>query len=105
MSFVDHYLPYFWQWLIFHLLSALLPFQSLFTESLHGNQLLAPPPFSGTLSAPCPLCCMCLFSSLFIIQVFFLWGRGVSLSRGHAGLFQGWLWEYHVTIGAHLLVC
>jgi hypothetical protein len=35
MSFVDCYLPYFRQQLITHLLLAHLPFQSLFTESLH----------------------------------------------------------------------
>jgi hypothetical protein len=33
MSFVDRYLPYFRQRLITHLLLALLPFQSLFTEN------------------------------------------------------------------------
>jgi hypothetical protein len=35
MSFVDHYLPYFRQWLITYLLSAFLPF--LFIEGLHGD--------------------------------------------------------------------
>jgi hypothetical protein len=43
------------------------------------------PPFSGALTAPCPLCCMFLFSSLFIIQGFlfhFFAGPGVNLSRG-----------------------
>jgi hypothetical protein len=30
-------------------------FQSLFTESLCGDQLLAPPAFSSVLRAPCPL--------------------------------------------------
>jgi hypothetical protein len=35
MIFVDLYLPYFRQRLITCLLSALLPFQPLFTESLH----------------------------------------------------------------------
>jgi hypothetical protein len=47
MSFVDLYLPFFRQQLITHPLSALLPFQSLFTKSSCGDQLLAPPPFSG----------------------------------------------------------
>jgi hypothetical protein len=41
MTSVHHYLPYFRQWLITHLLSAHLPFQSLFRVSLHGDQLLA----------------------------------------------------------------
>jgi hypothetical protein len=51
---------------------SLLTFQSLFTESLHGDQLLALPQFSGTLTAPCPLCCVLVFSSLFIVQFFFV---------------------------------
>jgi hypothetical protein len=50
VSFVDCYLPYFRQWLITHPLSAFLPFQLLLTESLHRDQLLAPPSFSGALS-------------------------------------------------------
>jgi hypothetical protein len=33
-----------------------------------GTQLLAPPPFSGALSATPPLCSVLVFSSLFIIQ-------------------------------------
>jgi hypothetical protein len=58
MSFVDHYLLYFRQWLITGLLSALLPFQHLFTESSHGDQLLAVPTFSGVLLVlPAPLLC------------------------------------------------
>jgi hypothetical protein len=82
MSFVDHYLPYFRQQLFTCPLCALLPFQSLFTESLHRDQLLALPPSSSDLSAPCPLCCVFLFSSLFIIQGFFCVGDGgVSLPR------------------------
>jgi hypothetical protein len=63
-------------------LSALLPFQPLFIESLHGDQLLASPLFSSVLTAPCPLFCAFLFSSLFIIQGFFFVGWWVSLSRG-----------------------
>jgi hypothetical protein len=39
----------------------------LFTESLCGDQLLAPPLFSGVLRTPSSLCCMLLFTSLFII--------------------------------------
>jgi hypothetical protein len=79
MSFVDLYLPCFRQWLITHLLSALLPFQPLFTESYCRNQLLAPPPFSSALTAPRPLCCVLVFSSLFIVQLFcfvLFYGRG-----------------------------
>jgi hypothetical protein len=48
--FVDHYLLYFRQWLLPYLLSAHLPFQALFTESSHGQQLLALPPFSGAVA-------------------------------------------------------
>jgi hypothetical protein len=74
-------LAYFRQWLITCLLSSLLPFMPLFTESSHGDQLLAPPIFSGVLRASCTFCCMFLFSSLFIIQFFFFfcWSVGQSL--------------------------
>jgi hypothetical protein len=98
MSFVDSYLPYFKQWLITRPLLALLPFQSLFTESLCEDQLLALSPLSGVLRALQPLCCMFLFSSLFMI--FFLWGRMSVCSGGYAGLSQRWLWEYCM-----LLIC
>jgi hypothetical protein len=53
------------------------------------------------LRPPCPLCSMFFFSFLFIIQgfFFFLQGRGGSVcSGGYAGLYQGWLWEYHVPL-------
>jgi hypothetical protein len=71
MSFVDHYLSYFRQWLITLPLSALLPFQPLFTERSHGDQLLDPPPLlQCTCSKYAPL--LCVFSSLFIVQ--FFWG-------------------------------
>jgi hypothetical protein len=87
---VDHYLLYFSHQLITHLLSVLLPFQDLFTESLHRNQLLAPPPFSGALTALHPFHCMFLFSSLFIIQFgFFFAGQGVSLSEGLCWFIPG----------------
>jgi hypothetical protein len=49
MIFVDLYLPYFRQRLITCLLSALLPFQPLFTESLCRDQLLALLSFSSVL--------------------------------------------------------
>jgi hypothetical protein len=76
MSFVACCLLYFRQWLITHLLSALLPFQPLFTESSQGDQLLPPLPFSGALSATPSLCCVLVFSSLFIVQFLFLLGGG-----------------------------
>jgi hypothetical protein len=62
---VDCSLPYFRQQLITCPLSALLPFQPLFTESSHGDQLLANPPFSSALTAPRPLCYVLVFCSLF----------------------------------------
>jgi hypothetical protein len=54
MSFVDCYVSYFRQWVITSPLLAFLPFQPLFTESSGGDQLLAPPPFSGMLKHPAP---------------------------------------------------
>jgi hypothetical protein len=88
---VDCYLPYFRQQLITRPLSAHLPFQALFTESSCGDQLLASPPFSGALRAPHPLCCMFLFSYLFIIQFFFLilWGEGQSVQGVMLVYFRG----------------
>jgi hypothetical protein len=88
---VDHYLPYFRKRLVTSLLSALLPFQPLFSESLQGDQLLAPPPFSGALTIPHPLCCVLVFSSLFIVQfcfVLFMVQR-VSLPRGLCWFIPG----------------
>jgi hypothetical protein len=90
MSFVDRYLPYFKQQLITFLLLALLPFQTLFTESSNKNQLLASPPVSGALTAPFPLCCELVFSSLLIqFFFFFLAGWGVSLPRGPCWFIPG----------------
>jgi hypothetical protein len=87
MNFVDCYLPYFRQWLITSMLSTLLPFQSMFTETLPRDQLLPPPSFSSVLTAHHPLCCVLVFSSLFIVQFFllcffFLHEGGISLPRG-----------------------
>jgi hypothetical protein len=88
--FLDHYLPYFRQHLITCPLSTHLSFQALFTESSWGDQLLVLPPFSGALRAPCPLCCVFLFSFLFIIQVFFFFAEwGISLSRGLCWFIPG----------------
>jgi hypothetical protein len=105
MSFVPHYLPYFRQWLITHWLSVCLPFQSMFTESLHGDLILALLPSSGVLRAPCPLCCVFLFSSLFIIQVFFVGRRGQSAQEAmlvYSGVVCG---NTACCLFAHLLVC
>jgi hypothetical protein len=89
MSFVDYYLPFFRQWLITHLLLALLPFQPLFTESPSGDQLLAPPPFSSAFSATSTPCYVLVFSSLFIAHFFV--GRGQS-AQGAMLLYSrgGW---------------
>jgi hypothetical protein len=76
---VDHYLPCFRQWLITCPLSVLLPFQSLFTESSRGDQLLASPLFSDVFTAPGPLCCVFFSSSLFFIQFFFCGAGGQSV--------------------------
>jgi hypothetical protein len=68
MNFVTCYLPCFREWLIICLLLAFLPFQYLFTNSPWGDQFLAHLPFSGALSAILllPLCCLLVYSSLFI---------------------------------------
>jgi hypothetical protein len=62
-----------------------------------------PLPLSPMCTAPCPLCCIFLLSSLFIIQFLFIyffcvgqWSQSVQGS--YAGLSQGWLCEYHVTL-------
>jgi hypothetical protein len=93
---VDCYLPYFRQQVITCPLSSHLPFQSLFTVSSCRDQLLALSPFSGALRAPNPLYCMFLFSSLFIIQVFFYRAGGSVCLGGYAGSSQGWLWKYRM---------
>jgi hypothetical protein len=83
----------------------------VFTESSSRDQLLVLPPFSSVLTAPRPICCVFLLSSLFIIQgffclFFFFCEVGESVCPGgYAGLFQGWLWEYGATPGAQLLAC
>jgi hypothetical protein len=76
---VDCYLSYFRQRLITLLLSALLSFQPLFTESSCEDQLLTPPPFSSTLSAtPPPLLCVSfqflVYCSVFCFYFFCRWG-------------------------------
>jgi hypothetical protein len=71
---VDHCLPYFRQWLFTCPLSALLLFQPLFTEISHRDQLLVPPPSVSVLSATLSLCCVLVFSSLFIVLFFCVCG-------------------------------
>jgi hypothetical protein len=107
---VDLFLPYFRQWLVTCPMSAILPFQPLFTKSSLGDELLVPAPFSGALSPSHPLCCVLIFSSLFIVQFCFVfifagdgeWGVRSVCPGGYAGLSQGWLWEYCMIFGAHL---
>jgi hypothetical protein len=62
----------------------------LFTERSLGDHLLAPPHFSGALTVLHPLCCVLVFSSLFI-QFFCFWFfvcevRGSVCPGDYAGL-------------------
>jgi hypothetical protein len=108
MSFVDCYLPYFRQRLITHPLWALLNFLALFTECWCGDQLFALPPFSSALRAPHPLCCVFLFSFLFIIIQFcfvFLWSMGQSVQGAILAYPRGSCGNTACRLFAHLLVC
>jgi hypothetical protein len=67
---------------------------------------LPPSPVHLQHTAPCGACsfsvpCL-LFSYLFVC---FLQGGRSVCPGDYAGLSQGWLWEYHMTLSAHLLVC
>jgi hypothetical protein len=79
---VDFYLPYFRQQLITCALSAILPFQPLFTESSCGDELLVPHPFSSVLPATVCFCCVLVFSSLFIVQFFFFFAGRRQSTKG-----------------------
>jgi hypothetical protein len=105
MSFVYYYLPCFRQWLITGSLSALLPFQPLFTEVQEEISSLPLPPSLVCLQSSCPLCYVLLFSSLFIIQFFFFLQGGSVCPGVYVGLSQGWLGKYCMKFGSHLLVC
>jgi hypothetical protein len=73
---VDSYLPNFRDWLITHLMLALLPVQPSFTESLSGCQVLSLVHFQlPTPSAVCYFLVSCLFSV-------FIFVGGVSLPKG-----------------------
>jgi hypothetical protein len=91
---VDCYLPYFRQWLITLPLSALLPFQSLFTiESSNRDQLLDSSLFSGMLSEfPPPLLCasfqFIVYYSFVCVCVCVWCGVGSVCPGGYAGLSQ-----------------
>jgi hypothetical protein len=54
MNFVNFYLPYFKKLLINGPVLVLLPFQALFTENLHGDQILAPLSSLVHLQHPAP---------------------------------------------------
>jgi hypothetical protein len=106
MSFVDRYLLYFRQWLITCLLSALPPFLPLFTEVHREISSLLLPSALLCFQQLCPLCCVLVFSSLFIqfvllLLLCFLGGRSVC-PGSYASLSQGWLGEYCVMLDAHL---
>jgi hypothetical protein len=91
MSFVDCYLPYFRQQLITGLLSALLPFQPLFTESSNGDQLLVPPPFSGALPALLsPV--LCASFQFIIYSGFFFFLQGGQSAQGAMLVYPGGAW-------------
>jgi hypothetical protein len=106
MNFVDCYLAYFKQQLITWVLSALLPFQNLFPESFLEGSSLPFPLFWCTYSTLPPLLCVSFQFLVYSVFCFsFLWGMGSVCSGAYAGLSQGWLGEYHVMLGTHLLVC
>jgi hypothetical protein len=85
LIFVDHYLPYFRQWLITHPLLALLPFQPLFTESIAEMGSFPFPPSLVRLQHPtltvCSFSVPCLLFSFFFLQ-----GGASFCPGGFAGL-------------------
>jgi hypothetical protein len=104
---VDHYLPYFRQWLITCLLLALLPFQSLFTESSHRDQLLAPLP-SLVCSEHLPPSAVCsIFQFLAYYSVFncFLQGRSQSVQGAMLAFPRDSCGNTECCLFAHLLFC
>jgi hypothetical protein len=101
MEISSLHLPFLW----YSGLLACLPFQALFTESSRRDQLLAPLPFSGALRASHPLCCVFLFSSLFIIQFFFC-GVGSQSIQGAMLVYpKGGCGTTTCCLFAYLLVC
>jgi hypothetical protein len=81
MSFVDRYLPYFKQWLTTCPLSSLLPFQHLFTIVCSEICSLLLPPSLVSFQSSRPLCCVLVFSLLFI-QFFFFFLQGSQFAQG-----------------------
>jgi hypothetical protein len=106
ISFVDHYLPYFRQ--------SISP--ALCQHFCLSNLCLLKVPME-IRSLPLPLlrwaystlAPLLHFPFQFLIYCsgffFFLQGEGSVCPGSYAGLSQGWLWEYCVMLGAHLLVC
>jgi hypothetical protein len=68
-----------------------------------SSLLLPPSPVHSQHSLPPVLCVS--FQFVVYSVVFFFAGEGSVCLGGYAGLSQGWLGEYHLMLGAHLLVC
>jgi hypothetical protein len=61
---------------------------------------LPSPPSLAHFQHSHPLCCVLVFSSLFLFRCFF--GGGSVCPGDYTGLSQGWMGEYRKTLGAHL---
>jgi hypothetical protein len=85
VNFVVIYLPCFRQWLITHLLWPFCLSSCLFTEvGVEISSLILPPSPMG-FQCFCSLCCVLVFSLLFIVQflfIFFLFFYGGIVSWG-----------------------
>jgi hypothetical protein len=97
-------LPALFQAVAYHLpVVGLLPFQHLFTENSCRDLLLALLAFSSALTAPRPLRCVLVFSSLFILLFcFVLQGRGGQSAQGAMLVYPrgGWgdmMWHLVLT--------
>jgi hypothetical protein len=103
MSFVDHYLSYFRFGLSSACCQSFCPSSLCLLKVCVEISSLLLPLSLVQLQHPCPFCCVFPFSSLFIVQFFFFCRAAIS-PGGYAGLSQGCLREYRMTVGAHLLV-
>jgi hypothetical protein len=74
-------------------------FSRLSLLKVHAESSSLPLPLLWCTQSTPPSLLHVLFSSLFIIQFFFV-GHGSVCPGGYAGLSQGWQWEYHM-----LLIC
>jgi hypothetical protein len=102
LSFVNHYVPYFKQRLICHLLSASY-FCRLCLLKVHmeSSSLLLPP--SLVHSKHPAFCAACPFQFLaYYLLLFFFVGWGSVCPGSYADLSQGWLGMPHA---AYLLTC